>query len=219
MSVKVNFQDIAPGELEMIEQSQLESVPFLVYKTNGQRGYFNLSKLMKWVRENGTDPINPREAFNWDNYRAVNWIHNENLPSYLHRQYNPRATERILKLLKNGVIGQPYDERREREYVQFRILMTESVNANLFHQIDWLNDYWTFHPYSPHHDADIIGLRLPDEYKRHSIDNNTMLIDFRMSMRQRLNDARDHLVARYWANHPITIADPDFVRENYESSI
>ena len=203
MSVKVDFKDIAPGELEMIEQSQLESVPFLVYKTNGQRGYFNLTKLIKWVRENGTDPINPREDFRWGNYKAVDWVRNEHTPQYLPRQYNPRTTERLLRLLENGTIGQPYDEGREREYVQFRILMTESVNANLFHQIEWLNDYWTFHPYNPQIDADIVGLRLPDEYKRDVVLDVAARNDFRVKMCH----IRDHLVARYWANHPITRTD------------
>jgi hypothetical protein len=107
MSISV---DVSEGiQRDIISQEPVNDMAFPICKTNGingQRGgFFDLNKVVKWVRENGTDPILTTQQMDWGNYRAVRWTNERNLPVYRNRQYSHRLTERLLDSLKRGVIG------------------------------------------------------------------------------------------------------------------
>jgi hypothetical protein len=204
MSISV---DVGEGiQRDIISHEPIHEMAFPICKTNGidgQRGgFFDLNKVMKWVRDNGTDPMLTGQPMDWNNYRAVRWTNAQNIRVNINRQYNYRATEWVLHLLRRGAIGQALPPPIEEQYIQFRILMAESANANFFDQIDWLRDYWICHPYDPLYDAEIIGLRVPPPQHEYRV-TRVRWTAFRHRMLLKLqNNPRDHLVAQYWKFHP-----------------
>lgn len=188
----------------MIGQEPIKDLAFPICKTYGvdgrRGGFFDLNKTMKWVRENGTDPILTSEPMDWDHYRAVRWTNADNLPVYTNRLHNHRATERLLRLLKKGVIGQNIPPPFEDQYIQFRILMAQlATDEDAVHQIDWLREYWGFHPYDEQRDAPLINPPHPTTSRHFT---RARWNEFRFAMGRRLQtNPGDPLVAQYWKFH------------------
>ena len=161
-----------------------------------------MNKVVKWVRENGTDPILTTQQMDWGNYRTVRWTNALSIRVNINRQYNHRLTKRLLKSLKRGVIGQNLPPPMEDQYIQFRLLMAQLANAEIYDMIGWLRDYWRYHPYDTLRDNDIVRDSVPAE-AYHRMTTRGGMEAFRNRMLQEQdNNPRDYLVAQYWIFHP-----------------
>lgn len=104
----MDYGDLLPGDHEMMRMEEnIASLQFPVMRTTGDSSVigpiFDLPALVHWVRKKGTDPVT-RRPINWDDFEALRWL--DPPPPGQHRRYNFRVTERFLKLLKKGTIGQ-----------------------------------------------------------------------------------------------------------------
>jgi hypothetical protein len=223
--LSINFQEVARDEHEMMGLESLEKVQFPVCRMVGgtKGGFFELPKLMEWVRRNQTDPIT-RQPMNWNDYEAVQWEEGS-LPEESNKLYNYRTTDLTLRLLQLGEFDLErdsefhfFDRQRYREIREaFRQATLNPMQPRDF----WLNTYWIVHQYDPLTEFPPQGIIYPpfmpfvatnpDRFRDFMESLRTL---FRRDMATRV--PRSAFVDLYWEAHPLDPQrDPPMVQRHY----
>ncbi len=80
--------------------------------------------------------------------------------------------------------------------------MADLANANLNDMIEWLRDYWRYHPYDTVRDTEIVRNSVPAEAPHRMTTRGGMDAFRHRMLQEQVNNTRDHLVAQYWVFHP-----------------
>lgn len=103
------------------------------------------------------------------------------------------------------------------QYLRFRGLMAK-WSKNPQSKCQWLDDYWTFHPYIPDEDIRRGNLERPDPtsiWKLKTRPVTKSWNQFRLEMAQRLNHEQSPAVKEYWMAHPMDARDDDATKAEY----
>jgi hypothetical protein len=229
-TLRVNFQqDVAPDEHEIMGLESLENVQFPVCRVvNGVKGgYFELPKLMEWVKHNKKDPIT-RDTMNWNDYEAVEWEEGT-LPEESNKLYNYRSAALTLRLLQLGEFDLERDSEfhyfDHRRYREIREIFRQATLNPMQPRDFWLNTYWIVHQYDPLTEYPPQGIVYPPAVVNAAA--NPVLFRnfmerlrsfFRHDMATIVNDG--DFLDMYWEAHPMDPhRDPPAVQTAYAAMV
>jgi hypothetical protein len=128
------------------------------------------------------------------------------------------ALARRFTVLQRRLGGDEY--REYGQYVRFRNLMAKAISDPRLQSLEWLRDYWLFHPFVPDRDIERGNRARPDPAFVWGLNHQRRKskTQFRLEMARRLRPGTDYhrMVQEYWRTHPIdTDGDDEATREEY----
>ena len=128
------------------------------------------------------------------------------------------ALARRFTVLQRRLSGDEY--REYGQYVRFRNLMAKAISDLRLQSLEWLRDYWLFHPFVPDRDIERGNRARPDPAFVWSLNHQQRKSkpQFRLEMARRLRPGPDYhrMVQEYWRTHPIDAnGDDEATRREY----